>query len=695
MVLCFNSTPFGELPPPQPRACFGRNGLIEKIVGLADALTPIALIGAGGIGKTSIALAVLHHDQVKQRFGDNRRFIRCDQFPASHANFLRQLSKVIGAGAENPKDLASLRSFLSSREMFIILDNAESVLDPQGTDAREIYTTVKELSQFRNLCLCVTSRIFNVPPHCKRVEIPTLSMEAARDIFYSIYDDGDQSGVIDNLLQRLDFHALSITLLATTAFNNIWDYDRLVKEWDEQRGQVLRTDHNESLATTIELSLTSPTFCKLGPNARDLLGVVAFFPRGIDVKNLDWLFPTISDRKNIFDKFCTLSLTCRNHGFITMLAPIQDYFCPRDPQSSPLLCATKDCYFTRLSVDLDPDEPGFEEARWIKSEDMNVEHLLSVFISINPNTQDIWDACFHFMDHLLWENPRKTVLRSKIEALPDDHPSKTKCLFKLSHLLGVIGNDSEKKELLLHTLTLERERRDDYRVALTLDLLSSVNLDLELYKEGIGQAEEALEIFKRLESMKEIPICLGKLAWLLLEDGQLDAAEDTVLRRIKLLPEKGREFQSCQSHRILGEIHSSKGEKEKSIHHYEMALAIASSFNWQGELFWIHYTLAQLFHGRREFNDANTHIAHAKSHAAENAYHLGRGMELQAWSWYRQYRVEEAIPEALGALDIFERLGTANDSENCRGLLQRIEQPSGKSNSSGEFSGHNATSNLC
>ena len=71
MVLCFNSTPFGELPPPQPRACFGHNGLIEKIVGLTDALTPIALISAGGIGKTSIALAVLHHDQVKQRFGDN------------------------------------------------------------------------------------------------------------------------------------------------------------------------------------------------------------------------------------------------------------------------------------------------------------------------------------------------------------------------------------------------------------------------------------------------------------------------------------------------------------------------------------------------------------------------------------------------------------------------------------------------
>ena len=421
--------------------------MIEQVVGLAKSLTPIALIGAGGIGKTSIALTVLHDDRIRERFGHNRRFIRCDQFPASPLHFLARLSKVIGAAVEYPEDLRPLQPLLSSQDMLIVLDNAESILDPQGADAQEMYTLVDQLCQLKTLCIFITSRTTKVPEYYKRPQMPTLSMEAARDIFYNIYRNREESAILNHLLQRLGFHALSITLLAAVASHDTWDFEALAKEWDIHRAQLLPTAVTGGLATTLELSLASPTFHKLGPDARGLLGVVAFFPQGVDERNLDWLFPTIPNAKNILDKSCVLSLMYRSNGFVTMLAPIRDYLRPKDPQLSPLLCAVRDCYSTRLLVDAGPDIPGFAETGWIISEDLNAEHLLDVFTSISAEPVDIWDVVRHFIKHLYWHKPRQIMLGSKIEALPNTHPSKPDCLSELSQLVERAGNREEGKRL--------------------------------------------------------------------------------------------------------------------------------------------------------------------------------------------------------------------------------------------------------
>ena len=556
--------------------------------------------------------------------------------------------------------------------MLIVLDNAESILDPRGAGAQEIYGIVDELCQFSNICLCITSRISTVPPNCEILNVPILSMEAARDTFYRIYKHGERSDLVDTILKRLDFHPLSITLLATVAHHNQWGADRLAREWEKRQIGVLQTEHNKSLAATIELSLASPMFQDLGSDARELLGVIAFFPQGVDENNLDWLFPTISNGSNFFDKFCILSLTYRNNGFVTMLAPLRDYLRPKDPISSPLLNATKECYFARLSTNIDPDNSSFQEARWIVSEDVNVEHLLDVFMSIDANSENVWDACAGFVGHLRHHKPRLIMLGPKIETLPDDHPSKARCLRELSWLFNLIGNHVERKRLLTHTLKLWRERGDERQAAATLSSLSDANRMMGLYTEGIRQVEEASDIFRRLGDTVNQAKCLVDLAWLMRDDKQLDAAEEAASRALDLLP-KDEQYRICNAHYALGNIYRSKGETEKAIHHLELALRITSSHNWVNKLFWVYYSLALLFSEQGRLDDAQAHIEHAKSHAVDDAYNLGRAMELQAKFRYRQHMFEEAKFEALRAVGFYEKVGATKDLERCRRLLREID----------------------
>ena len=122
------------------------------------------------------------------------------------------------------------RPVLSSKPMILFLDNAESTLDPQGTEEQEIYAAVGKLGCFSNIYLGTTSRISAIPPHCKRQIISTLFMEPICDIFYDIFHHGGRSDIVNDILRCLDFRPLPIKLLATAASCNMWSCQRLAEE---------------------------------------------------------------------------------------------------------------------------------------------------------------------------------------------------------------------------------------------------------------------------------------------------------------------------------------------------------------------------------------------------------------------------------------------------------------------------------
>ena len=515
---------------------------------------------------------------------------------------------------------------------------------------------VEELSRFSNICLCVTSRIPVIPPACESLEIPALSMEAARKTFYHTYNyrNARHPDPVNSILEQLNYHPLSITLLAAVAHHNEWDTGRLNREWARHRAD--HPSQDETLAATIELLLTSPMFRGLGPDARELLRVVAFFPQGVSEDNIGRLFPT-SDRRNTFDKFGTLSLTYRSNGFITMLAPLRDYFSPKDPASSSLLRITKERYFSQLSVRVNPGEPNFE-AQWIISQGVNIEHLLCVFTPLDVSSSDVWDACANFVRHLHWHKPWLVMLGRKIEGLPDHHPSKPQCLFRLAQLLGPVANaEEEHHRVLLHALRLWRERGDDFEVARTLMRLTDPKWRLGYYTGGTPLVKIALETFERLDCTTERARALRRLAQLSKSDSS--AAEEAASRSLDLLRDKDEDLLVCECHQTLGDIYRYHSKIGKAIDHFNTALEIASSHGWQDQQFWIHHSLGGMFFGVRRYDDARLHAERAWIYAVNDVPLLGHAMKLRAIILYSQKKYNEAKSEALRAADVHEKLGDA------------------------------------
>ena len=217
---------------------------------------------------------------------------------------------------------------------------------------------------------------------------------------------------------------------------------------------------------------------------------------------------------------------------------------------------------------------------------------------------------------------------------------------------------------------------------------------MSLYEEGTEQAKEASEILRRVGGPARQAKCLIVIVWALWGDKQLNAAAEAASHAIDLLPETGQQPLVCESHRVLGNIYRSQGATEEAIHHFEVAPGIASSLSIVNKLFWNHFSLAQLFFGGGKSSDAHAHLERAESHAVNNPYILARTSRLRAGFWYEQYMLEEARPEALRALNVFEKFGASDDVETGE-LLGDIDRelmemdldpvPPDESDDDGEF----------
>ncbi|KAJ6490545.1 hypothetical protein DFH09DRAFT_838330, partial [Mycena vulgaris] len=115
--------------PSEPKIFRGRESEVSQILQVFQQKTPrIAILGGDGMGKTSLAKAVLHHAEISARYEQHRVFVTCDTISTSV-----QLAALIGAhiGLKLGKTLIQpVVQHFSEMPSLLVLDNLETIWEP-------------------------------------------------------------------------------------------------------------------------------------------------------------------------------------------------------------------------------------------------------------------------------------------------------------------------------------------------------------------------------------------------------------------------------------------------------------------------------------------------------------------------------------------------------------------------------------
>ena len=248
---------------------FGRADTIDALRRELETARLVSIVGAGGIGKTTVAIAVA--ERAVELFRDGVWLI--DLALLKDADLVpNAIATAIGMTAHSANMLTALCQSLRDREMLLVLDNCEHVIDAAASCAGQILARaagVKVLATSREPLLVTGERVRRLPGLSAPPALPELNaehaltfsaiqlfVERATDRLESFKLSDADARIVAEICRRLDGLALAIELAATRI--EAFGVSGLLKQLDDRftvlTGRRAGPERQRTLMATLDWS---------------------------------------------------------------------------------------------------------------------------------------------------------------------------------------------------------------------------------------------------------------------------------------------------------------------------------------------------------------------------------------------------------------------------------------------------------
>ncbi|CAK5279615.1 unnamed protein product [Mycena citricolor] len=533
--------------PRVPRCFFGREETVETVIGALVSASParITILGAAGIGKTSVAIMALVNPSVVECFGDRRYFISCDS--ASSTDDL--VSIIAGSlGLQGSRLRKKIIDFFAATEQrsVLVLDNFESPWDAGPENKKAAEELLALLCSLDTLDVVVTMRGAERPAGVQwsRPFLPQLGPldnSAARKAFLALSDCLENDDGIDQLLAVVDNVPLGIVLMANLTETD--STETLFDRWREEQTSLLHrtADRSSSLDVSISISLNSPRM-KAEPEALVLLSLLSVLPDGIENRQLGAIFPNLTKSRRALSTLWHTSLAYNDgNNHTRVLAPIRAHMRVHYPPSEMHLLPVYTYYMALAGLACDLGGPhGQDIVKKIVPEIGNIHSVVDLALR---DTQPALiraaiDAAINlakFLRYTQLGNPDTIGLASSVLKHLDDPILQADVLFNLSWVKLVVAGDSPEAEQLCNDALAIYETQEnlDGRAQSTW-LLGQILKTSKRQKECKLKFEEALALATEAQNQNCRAKCLSCLSEAQFHAGDAATAEALSLEALEL-----------------------------------------------------------------------------------------------------------------------------------------------------------------